>query len=134
SKPTEAELTKSDYMLDPTKDRLGDHFSPPIVPLTFCAGQPLGHARTGRITLAISLASRTTCTNNSLSSGKYRSLKSQIVRAEEKFPAPSIRNATSSYNFLAILRDEKTPVAYPYTNTFTSIAGSKGWLRRPSPS
>src|SRR5215510_4362283 len=44
SKPTEAELTKSDYMLDPTKDRLGDHFSPPIVPLTFCAGQPLGHA------------------------------------------------------------------------------------------
>src|SRR5262245_15014613 len=39
-------------MLHPSKDRLGDHFSPPIVPLTFCAGQPLGHARTGRITLA----------------------------------------------------------------------------------
>src|SRR5262245_56665417 len=40
-------------MLDPTKDRLRDHFSPPIVRLTFCAGQPFCHARTGRITFAI---------------------------------------------------------------------------------
>src|SRR5262245_23087712 len=63
--------------------------------------------------------------------------KSKITdrfRCEGKLPAPSIRNATSSYNLLAILREEKTPVAYPYINTFTSIAGSNGWLRRPSPS
>src|SRR4029450_8993888 len=57
-------------------------------------------------TIPNSLASTATCTNNSLSTGKCRSQKSQIVRCEGKLPAPRNRNAISSNSFLAILREE----------------------------
>src|SRR5512141_454173 len=40
-------------MLDPTKYRLHDRFAPPIVRLTFFAGQPLGHAHRSGIQLGI---------------------------------------------------------------------------------
>ena len=40
-------------MLDPTKDRLRDDFSPPILRLALERGQPLSHTRGGRILLRI---------------------------------------------------------------------------------
>ena len=42
-----------DFTLDPTKYRLHDRFAPPIVRLTFFAGQPLGHAHRSGIQLGI---------------------------------------------------------------------------------
>ena len=44
---------------------------------------------------------------------KCRRRNSHSVRWLGKFPAPNTRNATSSSSFLAIARDENTPVAYP---------------------
>ena len=63
------------------------------------------------LTSPISRAKRTTWTNSSVNSLRCRARKSRIVRWAGKLSAPSTRNATSSWSFLAILRELKTPVA-----------------------
>lgn len=63
------------------------------------------------LTSPISRAKRTTCTNSSDKSLRWKARKSRIVRCAGKLPAASTRNATSSCSFLAILRELNTPVA-----------------------
>ena len=81
-----------------------------------------------------SRARRTTSANSAPNASTCVFRKSHSVRCFGKFPAASIRNATSSSRRRASFRGENTPVAYPYTSTFTTIRGSYGRFRRPSPS